>query len=67
MIVSFCSAQAEERQDRQDHDHEADKVDDAVHFCKTPWRISMSHKVAMPYFGCAERTILVQLQAGGTE
>ena len=58
------STQAEEGQDGQDDHDEADEIDDAVHLGKLRDAVLMSHKVAMPHFGCVARTILVQLRCG---
>jgi hypothetical protein len=53
MVMGWPSTQAEEGQDGQDDHDETDEVNDAVHLGMTPLTQLVSHKVAMPHFGCA--------------
>ena len=61
MVCGPRSTQAEEAEDRQDHHDEPDEIDNAVHFWSLRDAVLMSHKSAMPQFGCLKRTIVVQV------
>ena len=58
--------QAEEGQDGEDYDHQADEVDDPVHFSCSPYETVRHRKVRKRTIGCLDRQIILTRTVDGT-